>query len=312
MKIASLLPSCTEIAYVLGLSGQIVGVSHECDFPEEVKNKPILTKSKINPAGRSDEIDKEVINIVKQGLSVYDIYEDKLRELNPDVILTQDQCEVCAVSLKDVQEATNKHICDARIVSLKPEVLNDILNDIYTIGKATYKEREAEELVKNLQYRIDYIRDKTRNLSYMPKICCIEWISPLMVAGNWVPEMIEIAGGKNMKGEMGKHSQKITLDKVLENQPDKIIIAPCGFKINQTIKDMHLLTSNSLWSELNTVKNSEVYIVDGNAYFNRPSQRIIDSLEICFNNSSRIFLRNGICKIFKLTQKPLNLLIFFN
>jgi len=212
-------------------------------------------------------------------LSVYDIYEDKLRELNPDIILTQDQCEVCAVSLKDVQKAV-KNICDAKIISLKPEVLSDILNDIYTIGKATYKEREAEELVKNLQYRIDYIRDKTKNLSYRPKICCIEWISPLMVAGNWVPEMIEIAGGKNMMGEMGKHSQKTTLDKVLEYQPDKIVIAPCGFKIDQTINDMHLLTSNSLWSELNAVKNSEVYIVDGNAYFNRPSQRIIDSFEI--------------------------------
>jgi len=279
MKIASLLPSNTEIAYALGLSSQIVGVSHECDFPEEVKNKPILTKSKINPFENSYQIDKDVTEIVTKGLSVNDIYEDKLRELNPDIILTQDQCEVCAVSLKDVQKAV-KNICDAKIISLKPEVLSDILNDIYTIGKATYKEREAEELVKNLQYRIDYIRDKTKNLSYRPKICCIEWISPLMVAGNWVPEMIEIAGGKNMMGEMGKHSQKTTLDKVLEYQPDKIVIAPCGFKIDQTINDMHLLTSNSLWSELNAVKNSEVYIVDGNAYFNRPSQRIIDSFEI--------------------------------
>lgn len=279
MKIDSLLPSCTEIAYALGLGDDIVGVSHECDFPEQAKSKPVLTKTRINPHKRSYEIDKDVLNIVKQGLSVYDIYENKLKELNPDIVLTQDQCEVCAVSLKDVQLVINKYVCHAKIVSLKPEVLTDILNDIQTIGKETHKEEEAEDLIKNLKNRIDYIRNKTKLVKKL-KVCVIEWIEPIMIAGNWIPEMIKIAGGINLISEHGKHSKKINLKQILEHQPDKIIIAPCGFKIYQTMNDIDFLIENPEWNQLNAVKNNEVYIIDGNAYLNRPSQRIVDTLEI--------------------------------
>ena len=280
MKIASLLPSCTEIAFSLGLGKEIIGVSHECDFPKEAKTKPILTKPKINPNKRSDEIDKDVMNIVRGGLSVYNIDENKLKELNPDIILTQDQCEVCAVSLKDVQQLTKKFICEAKIISLKPETLNDILKDIKTVGKETNKEKEAAQLINNMNLRIDYIKNKTKNISNKPKVCCIEWIKPIMVAGNWVPELIEIAGGINIISETGKHSKKSELKEILNPQPDKIVISPCGFKIDQTLKDINLLTKNKGWKELKAVKNKEVYLVDGNSYFNRPSQRIVDTLEI--------------------------------
>ena len=288
MKIASLLPSSTEIAFALGLGKDIVGVSHECDFPEEAKTKPILTKSKINPNKRSDEIDKDVINLVKNGLSVYDIDEKKLKELQPDIILTQDQCEVCAVSLKDVQEATNKFICKAKIISLKPETLSDILDDIITIGIATNKVTESKKLVNSLKERIEKIKlklieEKMRAISehfFLPRVCCIEWIEPLICVGNWVPELVEIAGGINLIGENGKHSNKIDIREILKLQPDKIIISPCGFKIRQTQKDMHLLTSKPEWKQLKAVQNNEVYLVDGNSYFNRPSQRIVDTLEI--------------------------------
>ena len=280
MKVVSLLPSSTEIAFALGLGIEIVGVLHECDFPNEAKSKPVLTRSKINSLKRSDEIDTDVIEIVKNGLSVYDIDENKLKELHPDVILTQDQCEVCAVSLKDVQQATHKFICNAKIISLKPAVLKDILNDIKTIGKSTGKEKRAKELVKSLQSRIDYIKNKTKNLSNKPKVFCIEWIEPLIVAGNWVPELVEIAGGTNIISKKGFHSKKLELKEVLLYNPDKIVISPCGFKTNQTLIDMGFLTSKPEWKELKAVKNNEVYIVDGNSYFNRPSQRIIDTLEI--------------------------------
>ena len=279
MKIVSLLPSCTEIAYSLGLGENVIGVSHECDFPKQAKLNPVLTKSKINPYVRSDEIDKQILDIVKQGLSVYEVYEDKLKELNPDIILTQDQCEVCAVSLKDVQLAV-KSICNAKILSLKPETLSDIMNDIKKIGKETGKEGEAEELTKNLQYRINFIKSKTEYLTNKPKVCCIEWIEPIMVAGNWIPEMIEIAGGVNIIGEHGKYSIKTDLKNILRYQPDKIVIVPCGFKVYQTINDLDFLTSKAEWYKLKAVKDNEIYIVDGNSYFNRPSQRIIDSLEI--------------------------------
>ena len=280
MKIVSLLPSSTEIAFALGLGKDVLGVSHECDFPEEAKTKPVLTKSKINAFKRSDEIDRDVMEIVKNGLSVYDIDESKLKEVQPDIILTQDQCEVCAVSLKDVQEATNKFICSAKIISLKPAILNDILNDIIKIGKEAKREKEAETLLQNLKSRIDFIKNKTKNLTSKPKVCCIEWIEPLIVAGNWVPELVEIAGGINIISEKGQHSKKLALKEVLEHNPGKIVISPCGFKVNQTLKDIELLEKRPEWKELEAVKNNEVYVVDGNSYFNRPSQRIVDTLEV--------------------------------
>ena len=282
MKIASLLPSSTEIAFALGLGENIVGVSHECDFPEEAKSKPVLTRSKINAFKRSDEIDKDVADLAKNGLSVYDIDDRKLAELNPDIILTQDQCEVCAVSLKDVQKAVNNFICNARIVSLKPQTLSDILNDIKTIGIAANKEEEANALIENLNIRINNIKNKLNkiNNTKKPKVCCIEWIEPVFTAGNWTPELVEIAGGINMFSRTGKHSQKIRLGEILKEQPDKIVIAPCGFKVYQTMNDLNMLTSKPEWKELNAVKNNEVYVVDGNSYFNRPSQRIVDTLEI--------------------------------
>ena len=282
MKIASLLPSSTEIAFALGLGENIVGVSHECDFPEEAKSKPVLTRSKINAFKRSDEIDKDVADLAKNGLSVYDIDDRKLAELNPDIILTQDQCEVCAVSLKDVQKAVNNFICNARIVSLKPQTLSDILNDIKTIGIAANKEEEANALIENLNIRINNIKNKLNkiNNTKKPKVCCIEWIEPVFTAGNWTPELVEIAGGINMFSRTGKHSQKIRLGEILKEQPDKIVIAPCGFKVYQTMNDLNMLTSKPEWKELNAVKNNEVYVVDGNSYFNRPIQRIVDTLEI--------------------------------
>src|SRR3989338_6659290 len=209
MKIASLLPSSTEIAFDLGLGKNIVGVSHECDFQEEAKSKPVLTKSKINAFKRSDEIDKDVADLAKNGLSVYDIDDRNLAELNPDIILTQDQCEVCAVSLKDVEKAVNNFICNAKIVSLKPQKLNDILKDIKTIGIAANKEKEANALIEKLNIRINNIKNKLNNNIKKPKICCIEWIEPIFTAGNWTPELVEIAGGINMFSKTGKHSQKI-------------------------------------------------------------------------------------------------------
>lgn len=280
MKIASLLPSSTEIAFALGLGNDIVGVSHECDYPAEARTKPVLTSSRINPLKRSDQIDMNVMDIVKNGLSVYDIDEEKLRELQPDIILTQDQCEVCAVSLKDVQGAADRLICNAKIISLKPAVLNDILNDIKTIGKAANKEKEAAELVESLQLRIGYIKNKAKNLSNKPKVCCIEWIEPLIAAGNWVPELVEIAGGINIISGKGQHSEKLELKGIFQQDPDKIVISPCGFKVSQTMNDIDLLERKPEWKWLKAVKNNEVYIADGNSYFNRPSQRIADTLEI--------------------------------
>lgn len=279
MRIASLLASNTEIAFALGLADQIVGVSHECDHPQEAKTKPILTKSKVDPHKKSAEIDEDVKNVVRLGLSVYEVDLEKLERAKPDLILTQDQCEVCAVSLKDVERALQEHICDAKVISLKPMVFDDLFRDIQTIADATNREIEAEGMIRDLKRRVLNVYQKTKNLK-KPRVACIEWMKPLMAAGNWVPEMIEMAGGVSVWGEKGGHSTVSAFHDLVALNPDKIVISPCGFKLEQTKADLHYLTQEESWGSLHAVQRHEVYLVDGNAYFNRPSQRLVDSLEI--------------------------------
>lgn len=280
MRIASLLASNTEIAFALGLGDQIVGVSHECDYPKEAKEKPVLTKSKINPYKKSPEIDEDVKNIVRLGLSVYEVDLEKLREANPDLILTQDQCEVCAVSLKDVEAALSRHVCRAKVISLKPMVFDDLFADIRKIALATDREKEGEGLIKSLKDRISKVTGKLKGVKHRPRVACIEWMKPLMAAGNWVPEMIEMAGGISVWGEKGGHSKVSEFRELIELNPDKIVISPCGFSIEQTKNDFHYLTDEENWKRLRAVRNHEVYLVDGSAYFNRPGPRLIDTVEI--------------------------------
>lgn len=279
MRIASLLASNTEIAFALGLADQIVGVSHECDHPQEAKTKTVLTKSKVDPHKKSAEIDEDVKNVVRLGLSVYEVDLEKLERAKPDLILTQDQCEVCAVSLKDVERALREHICDAKVISLKPMVFDDLFRDIQTIADATNREIEAEGMIRDLKRRVLNVYQKTKNLK-KPRVACVEWMKPLMAAGNWVPEMIEMAGGISVWGEKGGHSTVSTFPDLAALNPDKIVISPCGFKLEQTKADLHYLTEEESWGSLCAVQRHEVYLVDGNAYFNRPSQRLVDSLEI--------------------------------
>lgn len=280
MRIASLLASNTEIAFALGLADQIVGVSHECDYPEKATRKPVLTKSKINPYKKSADIDEDVKNILRLGLSLYEVDLEKLKEANPDLILTQDQCEVCAVSLKDVESALRQRICNAKVISLKPMVLNDLFRDIRQIAKATKREKEGRQLIQNLMERISKIQKGLKKVKNHPTVCCIEWMKPLMAAGNWVPEMIEIAGGISVWGEKGGHSKVLQFQELTELDPEKIIISPCGFKIDQTKNDLHYLTDEPDWQRLRAVQNHEVYLVDGSAYFNRPGPRLVDTIEI--------------------------------
>ncbi len=282
MRIASLLPSCTEIVYALGLGQSLVGVSHECDFPPEAKTKPILTRSKVNPNKSSSQIDKIVEGIVMQGLSVYDININQLKVLNPDIILTQDQCEVCAVSLSDVVKATKGLVGDVEVVSVNPKSLKDIFNDIENIGKVLGKQKEAKELIVSLKNRMDFIKNKIKKSKNLkrPKIICLEWLDPLILSGNWVPEMVELTGGKNILAKPGKKSVKIGWEDFLKLDPDVLVIMPCGFRIEQTLKDMPILIKKKEWPTLRAVREKNVFVVDGNAYFNRPGPRIVESLEI--------------------------------
>jgi iron complex transport system substrate-binding protein len=279
-RIISLLPSSTETLCALGLRDRLVGVSHECDYPADVLGLPVLTAPKLNPHGSSATIDARVRAVVQEGLSVYRINTEVLRQLQPDLIVTQDQCEVCAVSLPEVEEAVRCFLTPGvHVVSLKPQRLSDIWEDIRQVGQATGQDAAAEEVVKGLTRRVWKLEQKTRH-TQRPRVACIEWLDPLMAGGNWVPELVEIAGGEYTFAAAGAHSPKITWQTLVEYQPEVIVVMPCGFKIPQTQADLSVLTAHPRWQELPAVQANRVYVVDGNAYFNRPGPRIVESVEI--------------------------------
>jgi len=279
-RIVSLLPSSTEIADVLGFTNQLVGRSHECDFPAGIDHLPALTAPKFNPNGSSLQINNEVSEILRFGLSVYKLDVDLLEELKPDFILTQSQCEVCAVSMKEVEEAACQLISsNPVIVNLEPNSLEDVLTDIRRVGEALDVSGKAESFLTGVKNALKAMKKKTAILD-KPNIACIEWLSPIMLAGNWVPELVEIAGGKNVLSAKDEHSHYFKWEEIRQEDPDVIAIMPCGFGIERTMQEISLLTDLEGWSELRAVRNNQVFVTDGNHYFNRPGPRILESAEI--------------------------------
>lgn len=279
-RIISLIPSGTEIICALGFEKYLVGRSHECDFPPSVKRLPVCTEPKLDTEGTSLEIDQSVKKILEKALSVYKVHTDKLEELKPTLIVTQSQCEVCAVSLKDVEKAVCEFVeSKPKIVSLQPNTISDILDDILRVSSMLNVTERGKNFIKKMGEHMATIKDKTQNLS-KNTIACIEWIEPLMAAGNWVPELVEMAGGKNQFGIKGKHSPWLKWQDLIKEDPDIIVIMPCGFGIEKSKKEMSVLKKKKEWKNLKAVKNQHVYVVDGNQYFNRPGPRIVESLEI--------------------------------
>jgi iron complex transport system substrate-binding protein len=281
MRIASLLPSATEIVCALGLADQVVGVSHECDFPAEIVGRPVLTEPKLDPRGTSLEIDTAVRRLVRDGLSVYRIKEDALRAARPDLIVTQEQCEVCAVSFKEVEQAARALLdTPAAIVSLKPNRLDDVLDDFVRVADAAGVGPVGATLVATSRARLERIRARLRHARSRPRVACIEWCDPLMVAGNWVPELVELGGGIYELTAAGQHSPAIGWDDLVAYAPDVVVVMPCGFGLEQTRRELPQLTARPEWQALPAVRNRRVYSVDGNAYLNRPGPRIVDSAEL--------------------------------
>jgi iron complex transport system substrate-binding protein len=281
MRIVSLLPSSTEIVAALGRAGQLVGRSHECDFPPEVKTLPILTEPKFPVEGSSQEIDQSVRKLVEQGLSVYAIHADLLNELAPDVIITQSQCEVCAVNYQEVEAAVKSVVnSEPTVVDLEPVGYADIFEDITRVGVALDCSPQADELIKQVQDRIAAVRDKVSSETARPTVACIEWLDPLMNAANWMPDLVEQAGGVNLFGQASEHSHELKWEDIQEADPDIMVIMPCGYGIAQARNEMKLLTQQPGWKDLKAVKHKKVFLVDGNQYFNRPGPRIADSVEI--------------------------------
>ncbi len=280
-KIVSLLPSATEIICALGLEKNLVGRSHECDFPESVKQLPICSKANFPDNLSSAAIDIKVKAIIADALSVYTVNQEVIKQLAPDVVITQSQCDVCAVSLKDVETELENYLDkQTQIISLQPNKLADIFNDIRTIANELQVQQTGDILIDDLEQRVDIIRHKLKFSDNKPAVACIEWLEPLMMSGNWVPELVSIAGGTPVLTETGKHSSYINWDELRLADPEKLIIMPCGFSIERTLKEMDILLSLPGFGELRAVKNNSVYIADGNHYFNRPGPRIVDSIEI--------------------------------
>lgn len=280
MRIVSLLPSATEIVCGLGLGDRIVGVSHECDFPPEFVGRPVVTAPKIDVRGSSREIHESVGDLVRDGLSVYRIHTDVLEELRPDLIVTQDQCDVCAVSYAEVVEATRALTgTSAEVISLSPRRLRDVWRDVERVAGAAGIADRGEALAGELSARIARLERRTRRLE-RPQIACIEWLEPLMAAGNWVPELVQAAGGLADLVDAGAHSPWLEFADLQRASPEVICAMPCGFDLERTSREMSSVLADSRWDSLPAVRAGRVFAVDGNAYFNRPGPRLVESAEI--------------------------------
>ena len=280
-RIISLIASATEIVAALGLEDQLVGRSHECDYPPSVTRLPKCSEAKIDAHVTSREIDDRIKAILRDAVSVYRVFPEELERLAPTVIITQTQCEVCAVSLKDVEAAVCELVSSRpKIVSLEPMGLGDLWRNIRTVAKALDVPERAESLIADLQSRLSDLKARVAELAERPRIACLEWIDPLMAAGNWVPELVEIAGGENLFGEAGRHSPWMSWEELVADDPDVIAIMPCGFDIQRTLAELAPLTSRPEWPALRAVRTARVYATDGSQYFNRPGPRLVDSAEI--------------------------------
>ncbi len=279
-RIVCMLPSATEIIHGLGLFDRLVGRSHECDFPPEAAPIPVVTYANINAQASSDHIDREVKERLSQGLSLYGIQKELLSKLQPDFIVTQTQCDVCAVSLSDVKAYLKEDLgISAELLVLAPSVLDDVWQDIQNVSTAIGIPKQGTTLVSALKERLEAIQLKAASLS-RPRVAMIEWTEPLMAAGNWVPELVDIAGGSNLLGNVGIHSNWMTEAELIAANPDVIVVTPCGFDLERTKTEMAPLRTLPCWQQLQAVQSGQVYAVDGNAFFNRPGPRLIESAEI--------------------------------
>lgn len=281
MRIISLLPSNTELACALGLADQIVGVSHECDYPPEIAKRPVLTSSNIPKNLTTEQIHERVSQETRNAHSLYHIDQYLLESLRPELILTQAKCEVCAVDYDEVEAAVAKlPLPHPKILSFQPDSLEDLFDDLRKIAIATGRQQEAETVIAQWEQRIEKIQRVDRSTKERPRILLLEWLKPLMAAGSWSPQLVKLAGGEHGLNPGPGKARKITWDQVRHYGPEVLVLIPCGFTIEKTLRDISLITSLPGWETLSAVRSKKVFAVDGSSYFNRPGPRLIDSLEI--------------------------------
>jgi iron complex transport system substrate-binding protein len=281
LRICSFLPSATETIYALGLEDQLYGVTHECDYPTEARQKPKLTMSELTYSRDSKKIDDKVRKALQKGEPIYALNFDALSDASPDVIFTQELCEVCAVSFGEIHRAVSKLPKQAEVVSLDTFTLKDILDSILKIGTKCSRSSEANELVRILNSRIESVTLLVSKQRRPPKrVFFMEWIDPIMSGGHWMAELIMRAGGDDIFALPGKNSRRVDWDEIVEYAPEYMIIAPCGFGVERTEKEAAILKKLDGWNGIPAVQSKNVFAADGNAYFSRPGPRIVDGLEI--------------------------------
>lgn len=280
MRIVSFLPSATETLYELGAGSQVVGVTHECNYPSQARKKPRVIRSSFDPGQMTGrDIDSKIVELMRTGKDIYILDENTLKRVSPDLIVAQGLCEVCSPFTKEINRAVSLLGGRPDLLVLDPHDLDDILVSIMDVAEKIGKVREGRKLVASLQKRIDRVRSIMK-LKRRPKVLCVEWIDPLFTAGHWVPQMVEYAGGINGLSSAGEPSRRMDIDEAVQLDPDAIVLMPCGLDIDQTLQELPTLTGNEKWKSLQAVKNGNVYAVNANAYFSKPGPRIIVGLEI--------------------------------
>ncbi len=279
VRIVSFLPSATETLYELGLGHDIVGVTHECKYPPAARKKPQVIRPSFDPSMMTGkEIDEKIVELVRSGGDIYVVDDKRLKEANPELIVAQGLCEVCSPFTKEIGRAVNVLGGRPEVLVLDPHDLDDILISIMDVAEKVGRVKEGRKLVASLQKRIDAVRAmKIRN---RPKVLCIEWIDPFFTAGHWVPQMVEYAGGRNGVSVAGEQSRRMGIDEMVKFDPDIIVMMPCGYGIERTLKEMKVLKDNEKWKSLRAVKKGGVYAVEAGAYFSKPGPRTVTGLEI--------------------------------
>lgn len=280
LRIVSLLPSGTEIVAALGMIDHLVGRSHECDFPPEIQHLPICCRPRIDVSRSGAEIDRQVKDHLRAGQSIYEVDSALLQELRPDVILTQTQCDVCAVTPQDLEAALTQGDNSPSVIDLRPQKLEQLFGDIHVVAMALRISDRGHELVVDLRGGFESLRLQTAKLRHKPTVACLEWFEPLMTAGNWIPELVEIAGGQNIGAESGQHSPWFDWNQLLTADPDVLVLMPCGWDIARARTESASLTSDSRWPQLSAVRAGRVFVTDGHQFFNRPGPRLLESAQI--------------------------------
>ncbi len=280
MKICSFLPSATEIVYELGLGDSLAGITYECDYPEEALRKTIVVNTRLQPSTHPADIDRQVSEFMARGESLYRIETDVLKQIQPDLIVTQDLCHVCAASPGDLGSALSLLPRAPQVVNLNPRTLEDVWNDVLTVGRAAGRVERAERVVAGLRERVRNVERAVAGAASRPRVLCLEWFDPPFIGGHWVPEMVERAGGQDVLGKTGEPGYRCDWKSILQSEPDVIVVMPCGYHLRQAVEQYRGTHFPPGWMDLPAVSRGRIFVVDASSYFSRPGPRLAGGIEI--------------------------------